>query len=68
MALVDNDIMVLGNASMDMNDKGGRFGTTKEVLDNMDRVTISDLDKRQNDSIATHMDSTLLLQISCQKL
>ena len=33
MALVDNDIMVLGNASMDMYDKCGRFGTTKEVLE-----------------------------------
>ena len=39
MALVDNDIMVLGNASMDMYDKCGRFGTTKEVMDNMDKVT-----------------------------
>ena len=33
MALVDNDMMVLGNASMDMYAKCGMFGTAKEVLE-----------------------------------
>ena len=32
MALVDNDMTVLGNASMDMYAKCGMFGTAKEVL------------------------------------
>ena len=33
MALVDNDMMVLGNASMDMYAKCDMFGTAKEVLE-----------------------------------
>ena len=33
MALVDNDVMVFGNASMDMYAKCGMFGTTKEVVE-----------------------------------